>query len=78
MPEWTGTLRNLYWCLRYNRFDQAARRRYYRKIEVEKKRLLETGVDAEELRLLCRFLANPRNRNAEERYYFYSGQKRLW
>jgi hypothetical protein len=36
MPEWSGNLCNLYWHLRFNRFSEAARRRYYRKIEAEK------------------------------------------
>jgi len=78
MPEWSGTLCNLYWHLRFNRFSQAARRRFYRKIAAEKKRLVDSGVDTEEVRLFCRWMANPRNRFAEERYYLYSGQARLW
>ncbi|WP_153111060.1 hypothetical protein [Propionivibrio limicola] len=73
MPDWSGDLRNLYWFLRYRRsWDSAGVRRYYRKIGKEKRRLLdEVGVDQEELRLLCRFLANPRNRRAEERWLAY-------
>jgi hypothetical protein len=79
VPSWSSTLRNLYWFLRYKRrFDQAGRRRYYRLIEKEKRRLVEeVGVDQEEVRLLCRFLANLKNSNAEQRWKTYAAQMRL-
>jgi len=77
MPPWSSELCNLYWMLRYKRaFDTAARRRYYRKIQAEKKRLHEAGVDVEEVRLLCRYLANPRNQNAERRWQAYAQKLR--
>ena len=41
--------------------NSARKRKYYRLIADEKKRLLLSGVDPEELRLLCRYLANPLN-----------------
>ena len=66
-------LHNLYWSLRYYRFP-AARRRYYRLISAEKKRLIALGVDMEEVRLLCRSLSNPRNERAEQRLEFYRRQ----
>jgi hypothetical protein len=69
MPVWSGTLCNLYWRLRYCRqWNQACRRRYYRKMAVEKKRLEQEGVDRELVRLFCRHLSNPRNLFAEKRY----------
>jgi len=79
MPPWSGTLRNLYWFLRYQRvFQRSARRRYYRKIALEKKRLQEIeGVDQEEIRLLCRYLSNLKNKAAEQRYLAYSKQLKL-
>jgi len=79
MPPWSANLRNLYWFLRYKRaFDQAGRRRYYRLIEKEKRRLIEdVGVDQEEVRLLCRHLANLKNRNAEQRWQAYAAQLRF-
>jgi hypothetical protein len=49
----------------------------YRLIEEEKKRLQEAGVDFEEIRLLCRYLSNLVNRDAETRYLAYSAQMRL-
>jgi hypothetical protein len=48
-----SNLFNHYWFIRYARHT-SAKRRYYRHAEKEKKRLLEAGVDPEELRLLCR------------------------
>lgn len=79
MRGWAGSLCNLYWHLRYNRkWNEAKRRKYYRYIAVEKKRLIETGVDPELVRLLCRHLADPRNRHAEARYLIYEKQGRLF
>jgi len=48
-------IRNWYWHVRQLRPDQGAkRRRLYRRIHAQKKRLLVAGVDREELRLWCR------------------------
>lgn len=52
-------IRNLYWHIRTLRrgFEDAPRRRYYRKIEKKKKRLLEAGVSKREvldLLMCCR------------------------
>lgn len=75
---WSSHLRNLYWQLRAARvWDGSERRRLYRLIAKEKRRLEETGVDHEELRLLCRMLSNTRNQNAERRYLAYVAQMRL-
>ncbi|WP_173064674.1 hypothetical protein [Sulfurimicrobium lacus] len=79
MPEWGARLRNYYWMLRYHRaYDYAARRCYYRKIEAEKKRLIESGVHQEEVRLYCRSLANLRNNAARMRFESFSKQLRLF
>ena len=78
MPEWSGKLCNLYWFLRYHRkFNEAKRRAIYRKIASEKKRLTESGVDAELVRLLCRWLANTRNQRAEANFRFFEKQQKL-
>ena len=67
-------LHNLYWYLRYNR-NKSVKRRYYRYVLVEKKRLIdELGADPEEVRLYCRHLSNLQNRHAERRLTAY--QKR--
>ena len=69
MPTWTENLRHFYWFLRYCRkHNQACRRKYYRRIEHERKRLHEEGVDQELTRLFCRWVSNPRNENAEQRF----------
>lgn len=78
MPPWSTTLCNAYWHLRNLRaFDGAGRRRLYRRIADEKKRLIGSGVEAEEVRLLCRHLANPGNQNAEQKFRKYAAQMRL-
>lgn len=69
-PEWTQTIRNHYWYLRFARgFNQARIRKEYRSIEAEKKRLQNAGVDGELVRLLCRHMVNLRNRKAEQRFW---------
>ena len=78
MPAWSSRLANLYYLLRcYGHRNQARRRKLYRQIAHERKRLLEAGVDGEEVRLLCRHLANPSNRHAAGRLAGYSAQLRL-
>lgn len=61
-----SNLRALYWQKRACRTD-ACRRRWWRRIAVEKKRLLAAGVPAIELHLWCRHLTNLRNPNAAAR-----------
>ena len=63
-------LNNLYWHIRYNR-NKSIKRKYYRYVLAEKKRLIETGVDAEELRLYCRALSGSLNHLAEKRLAAY-------
>ncbi|PTN12707.1 hypothetical protein [Nitrosomonas aestuarii] len=58
-------LYNLYWHIRYTR-NPSVKRRYYRYVLAEKKRLLNAGVDQEELRLLCRSLSGRLNVHAEK------------
>lgn len=60
-------LHNIYWRIRYYRRNASAKRRYYRYAAAEKKRLIESGVNVEEIRLLCRHLSNLRNGRAERR-----------
>lgn len=57
-------LKNLYWQIRFSR-NKSRKRKYYRYAAVEKKRLLEAGVDKEELRLICRALSKQHCEHAE-------------
>lgn len=59
-PEPFSQLRQLYWHLRYRRsFDLAARRKWYRRIKIERDRLERQGFSAEHVRLYCRYMSNP-------------------
>jgi hypothetical protein len=79
LPDWTYTLRNLYWHKRACRKpDDTCRRRAWRKIAAEKKRLLIAGVPYLELHLVTRYLTNPGNRNSYERLKAYYAQGRLF
>ena len=64
-------LNNFYWHIRYTR-NKSTKRKYYRYVLVEKKRLIkESGVDKEELRLYCRALSGRLNVHAEKRLESY-------
>ncbi|SDI14554.1 hypothetical protein SAMN05428952_10932 [Nitrosomonas sp. Nm132] len=65
-----STLYNIYWHIRAAR-NLSIKRKYYRLAAGEKKRLVLAGVDREELRLLCRHLANPCNRFSERSLIAY-------
>ncbi len=79
LPPFTSTLANLYVLKRTCRtWDNPCRRRAWRKIATEKKRLLEAGVPYIELHLVSRYLTNPRNRNAMFRLRNYYAQGRLF
>lgn len=79
LPDWSSTIRNLYWIKRACRtVDNPCRRRIWRRIAVEKKRLLTEGVPYIELHLVCRHLTNLQNRNAESRLKAYYAQGRLF
>jgi hypothetical protein len=58
--------------------QEALRRKLYRYIAEEKKRLIESGVDVELVRLLCRHLKNPSCPYAEGRYLRYAKQLDLF
>lgn len=66
-PAWTEHLRHLYFRLRACRNRSAPRRKFYRYIEVERAYLVEQGIPGELVRLVCRFLSNPRNEAALQR-----------
>jgi len=64
-------LNNLYWRIRNTR-NATIKRRFYRYVAAEKKRLInESGVDAEELRLYCRTFSSRENWHAEKRLAAY-------
>ena len=65
-----ANIRNFYWRIRATR-NPSKKRKYYRYVAKEKKRLIESGVDAEEVRLLCRALSNRLNSHAERRLERY-------
>lgn len=59
-PEAFNGLRNMYWNLRIRRsYDNAARRKWYRRIKLEKDRLSALGYSIEHMRLFCRYMSNP-------------------
>lgn len=72
-------IRSLYTRLRFCRsWNDACRRRWYRRIRKSKLRLLEAGVDPEQLRLYCRYLKNPKDEARRQRYLYYAKQLRLF
>jgi hypothetical protein len=76
--SWAQNLRNLYYLKRMLRPGQESKRRaIYRAIAEEKKRLIESGVDAELVRLCCRYHANLKNKSAQRRFEEYDRQLAL-
>lgn len=72
LPPWASILSNLYWQLRYSRGrSRPSRRTWYRRIQIEKTRLLASGVALIEIHLVTRILANPRNPRYEVNYKRY-------
>lgn len=63
-------LNNFYWFIRYTR-NSSEKRKYYRYAAKEKKRLIESGVDMEYLRLYCRALSSRQNQHVESRLECY-------
>lgn len=63
-------LHNLYWQIRYHR-NKSIKRKFYRYVFKEKQRLIESGMDREELRLICRVLAKRHCVHAERRLEAY-------
>lgn len=60
VPEFGAKLAREYWAIRVARgVDEARRKKGYRRVKRERERLIAEGYDAELLRLLCRWLANP-------------------
>ena len=77
LPAWSGELANLYYRARSCR-DRACKQRYWRRIAVEKKRLLASGVPYIELHLVTRVLARPGERSSEDRLRSYKSQLPLF
>lgn len=65
-------IHNLYWQIRFTR-NASVKRKYYRYVSAEKKRLEKLGVCSEEVRLLCRHLSNLSNVHAERRLLEHRG-----
>lgn len=63
-------LQNIYWQIRFQR-RKNLKRKYYRHAAAEKKRLVASGVDPEELRLFCRSLSKPHCEHAERNLKSY-------
>lgn len=66
-----GKLTNLYWFIRYYSRNKSKKRKYYRYAAKEKKRLIESGADREEVRLVCRALSSRHNVFARKRLETY-------
>jgi hypothetical protein len=75
LPDWTQQLKNYYACLRLEKRNKSLKSKYYRKIQKEKLRLAELGINQEKIRLSCRFLSSfdcVRNANCDSCYKMIS------
>lgn len=67
LPSWANDLRHLYWVIRVEGRIEAKRRRYYRKVEKEKLRLAELGINQIKIAAVCRYLCSFKNSNTLKR-----------
>ena len=65
LPKWANNLHYPYWVIRVENRNQAKRRRFYRAIEKEKIRLVESGIPIEYVNAVCKYLVSTRKVNAE-------------
>lgn len=65
-----SNIRNFYWRIRATR-NPSEKRKYYRYVAKEKKRLIKSGVDTEYLRLYCRSLSKRFDQHVEKRLKDY-------
>lgn len=73
IPAWAENLRSHYWQLRDSRGWNSARvRKFYRRIRSERDSLIRQGVNAELVRLLCRYLCNPSNEVSLIRFWCFA------
>lgn len=56
LPPWAGTLKGYYWIIRVEGRNIAKRRKFYRKVEKEKLKLAEEGIDQRLIINVCRYL----------------------
>ncbi|MGQ2966777.1 hypothetical protein [Methylophilus sp.] len=61
LPDWSESLRHLYWIIRVEGRIESKRRKYYRKVEKEKLRLAEAGIAQIKIAAVCRYLCNFKN-----------------
>ena len=57
LPEWSQNLRNHYVSIRVDSRNATVRRRHYRAVQQEKLRLVELGIDQQQIIACCRYLS---------------------
>ncbi len=79
LPVWAHTLTNLYWTVRVEARNASKRRKYYRYIRKERLRLVEAGISANEVDVVCKYLVSLKKINAERvRTEFTAKSKQLF
>ena len=65
LPSWSALLQNYYYMIRVEGRDKAKRIRYYRKLQKEKLRLAELGIDQTQINAVCKYCVSLKQINAD-------------
>lgn len=57
LPPWTRYLCNYYVVIRVDGRNKTVRRRFYRRVELEKLRLAALGINQRQIKGVCRYLS---------------------
>lgn len=65
LPKWSDNLRHHYFMIRFNSRNKTTKRKYYKLIEKEKLRLVESGIDYTKINAVCKYLVSLKQINAD-------------
>lgn len=65
LPIWSNNLKHHYFMVRFNSRNKTTKRKYYKLIEKEKLRLVESGIDYTKINAVCKYLVSLKQINAD-------------
>ncbi len=74
LPTWANVLQGYYWRVRVEGRDKTKRRRYYRYIRIERLRLVELGIELDEVEAVCKYLVSLKQINADRLHLILVGE----
>ena len=65
VPSWALNLKQSYFLIRVENRNKTLVRKYYRRIQKEKLKLVELGIDYAQINAVCKYLVSLRQENAD-------------